>query len=82
VHAKSPTRRLAIEARYAIWKRVGTVEGRSTGWVALAVAGSRAGRGQAAGVCGQLSISSDHFFIFLSILTTLAPELSEFCGQN
>jgi hypothetical protein len=34
------------------------------------------------GVRSQLLISSDHFFIFLSIMTTFAPELSEFCGQN
>jgi hypothetical protein len=31
---------------------------------------------------GQLLISSDHFFIFLSILTTFAPELSESHGQK
>jgi hypothetical protein len=30
----------------------------------------------------RLLISSDHFFVFLSILTTFAPELSEFYGQN
>ena len=30
----------------------------------------------------RLSISSDHIFVFLSILTTFAPELSEFNGQN
>ena len=31
---------------------------------------------------GQLSISSDHFFVFLSVLTTSLPEMSEFFGQN
>jgi len=31
---------------------------------------------------GQLSISSDHFFAFLSVLTTFAPELSDSRGQN
>jgi hypothetical protein len=30
----------------------------------------------------QLPIGSDHFFIFLSVLTTSAPEMPEFCGQN
>ena len=35
-----------------------------------------------ADACSQLLISSDHFFAFLSILTTCAPEMSEFCGQN
>jgi hypothetical protein len=30
----------------------------------------------------HLYISSNHFFIFLSILTAFAPELSEFCGKN
>jgi hypothetical protein len=34
------------------------------------------------GVRRQLLISFDHFFIFLSIPTTFAPELSESCGQN
>ncbi len=31
---------------------------------------------------GQLSISSDHFFAYLSVLTAFVSELSEFCGQN
>jgi hypothetical protein len=31
---------------------------------------------------GQLLISSDHFFIFLSVLTAFVPELSEYCGQK
>jgi hypothetical protein len=31
---------------------------------------------------GQLPISSDHFFIFLSVLTTSAPEMPDFCGQK
>jgi len=30
----------------------------------------------------QLLISSDHFFVFVSVLTTFATELSEFYGQN
>jgi hypothetical protein len=30
----------------------------------------------------QLVISSDHFSTFISVLTTFAPELSDFCGQN
>jgi hypothetical protein len=29
---------------------------------------------------GQLSISSDHFFAFLSVLTIFAPQLPEFFG--
>jgi hypothetical protein len=29
-----------------------------------------------------LHISSDHFFAFLSVLTTFPPELSESNGQN
>jgi hypothetical protein len=33
--------------------------------------------------CGvQLPITSDHFFVFLSILTSFAPDLSESHGQN
>jgi hypothetical protein len=31
---------------------------------------------------GRLPISFDHFFIFLSVLTTLAPEMPEFYGQK
>jgi hypothetical protein len=31
---------------------------------------------------GRLPIISDHFFVFISVLTIFAPELSEFCGQN
>jgi hypothetical protein len=31
---------------------------------------------------GQLPITFDHFFIFVSVLTTFAPELSESNGQN
>jgi non-ribosomal peptide synthetase component F len=30
----------------------------------------------------HLPISSDHFFILLSVPTTFPPEMSEFCGQN
>jgi hypothetical protein len=30
----------------------------------------------------HLLIGSDHFFVLVSILTTFAPDLSEFCGQN
>jgi hypothetical protein len=29
---------------------------------------------------GQLPIGSDHFLIFLSVLTTLVPEMSDFGG--
>src|SRR3984885_9151075 len=29
----------------------------------------------------QLSINIDHFFVFVSVLTTFPPDLSEFCGQ-
>ena len=36
----------------------------------------------ATGVRSQLLTSSDHLFIFLSIPTTFAPELSESSGQN
>ncbi len=36
----------------------------------------------ATGVRSQLSISSDHFIAFLSVLTTLSPEMSEFYGQK
>jgi hypothetical protein len=30
----------------------------------------------------QLLITSDHYFVFLSILTIFMPDLSEFRGQN
>jgi len=30
----------------------------------------------------QLHISSDHFFVLLSFLTTFVTELSDFFGQN
>ena len=30
----------------------------------------------------RLLITFDHFFAFLSVLTTFSPDLSDFCGQN
>jgi hypothetical protein len=39
-------------------------------------------RRQATRASSQLLISSDHFFVFLSVLTTFAPELSDSRGQN
>ena len=33
-------------------------------------------------LAGHLSISSDHFFVFLSVLTTFPSDLSDSCGQN
>jgi hypothetical protein len=85
VPAKSPTRRLAIETAYAIWEAGRNRRARSTASAAPAAADSRAGEplgDWATGIRSQLPITSDHFFIFLSVLTIFAPELSGLGGQN
>jgi hypothetical protein len=50
--------------------------GGAEGWLA------RVGTRSLVGWGVQLLITFDHFFAFLSILTTCAPDLSEFHGQN
>jgi hypothetical protein len=86
VHVKSPARRLTIEAMYTIWKAVGIV-GRARRRLTpaperLAFGVPAAGSWRRRRKPGQLPIGSDHFFVFLSVLTTSAPELPEFRGQN